>query len=263
MDDEPVRRGEYQHTRLRRERLVEMLDEHQGSGNVQQLATELGVSVSTVRRDLAQLETEHRIARTYGGAIDPARLDRSWRVKSTERLAQKRALARWAASRVQSGSTVLLDSGTTVAEVAALLGERDDITLATNGLSSLLALADTRAEVLVLGGRLRRPSESIVGTATLQALQRLTADTALLGAEALDAARGVNCPEGDQAAVKELMASGAREVWVLADSSKLERQPGFSYWAPMPDGCGIVTDSAVEEHQLAPFREAGWCVEVI
>ncbi len=263
MSGEPVRRGEYQHTRQRRERLVELLDEQQGTGNVQHLAAELGVSVSTVRRDLAQLENEHRIARTYGGAIDPARLDRSWRVKSTENLSQKRALARWAAARVPEGAMVMLDSGTTVAEVAALLGDRDDVSLATNGLSSLLALADTRAEVLVLGGRLRRPSESIVGSMTLEALQRLTSDVLFLGAEAVHPERGVNCPEADQASVKELMMRGARRTWLLIDSSKLDREPGFAHWAPVPHGCGLVTDAGADEQRLRPFREAGWHVEVV
>ncbi|UOQ59329.1 DeoR/GlpR family DNA-binding transcription regulator [Leucobacter rhizosphaerae] len=262
MAGESARRGEYQHTVQRRERLLGLLDER-GGVSVQDLARELDVSVATVRRDLAHLEGTHRVARTYGGAIDTGRLDRSWREKSTEHLGEKRDLARWAADRVQPGSTVMLDSGTTVAELAALLGEREDLLLVTNGLSSILELADARAEVLVLGGRLRRPSESIVGLLTLQALERVTADIGYLGAEAVDPVRGINCPEIDQAAVKELMSRNARETWLLVHSSKFDREPPFSHWAPMGPGCGLVTDRGASEERISAFRDAGWRVETV
>ena len=262
MSEAPVLRGEYQHTKRRRERLIELVELGHGIGNVQALATELDVSVSTVRRDLAQLDAEGKIARTYGGAIGTARLDRSWHDKLTENQALKRTIAVHAAKKVLSGSHVLLDSGTTVAEAAAILGTRGDVQLATNGLSSLVALADTNAEVTVLGGRLRRPSESIVGAATLLSLQHLTADIAFLGAEALDPHRGLNCPEMDQALVKELMMRNGREVWVLIDSSKLERASQFAYWAPMRQGVGLITDAGVSESSLRAYREAGWQVEI-
>ncbi|KIP53165.1 DeoR/GlpR family DNA-binding transcription regulator [Leucobacter komagatae] len=245
-----------------RERLIELVELGHGIGNAHELASELDVSVSTVRRDLAQLDAEGRLARTYGGAIGPARLDRSWHVKSAENQGRKRDIAHRAADMVPTGATVLLDSGTTVAEVAAILGHRGDAQVATNGLSSIVALADTSADVTVLGGRLRRPSESIVGASTLQALQRLTADIAFLGAEALDPERGLNCPEMDQALVKELMAKNGREAWVLADSSKLERDAPFACWAPMGRGIGLITDSLASSEQLLPFRELGWQVEI-
>lgn len=262
MSETPTLRGEYQHTKKRRERLVELVDQGPGSENVHDLAEELGVSVSTVRRDLAHLEADGKLARTYGGAMGAAHLDRSWQVKSTEHQERKREIARYAAAKVAPGMTVLLDSGTTVAEAAAILGARDNTHLVTNGLSSLLALADSRADVTVLGGRLRRPSESIVGAATLQALQHLTVDVGFLGAEALHPARGLNCPEMDQALVKQLMSNNSRRTWVLIDSSKLEREAPFAYWAPVEHGCGVITDSGATEAQLRPFIDAGWVVEI-
>lgn len=262
IDIDQTARGAYRPTKQRRERLVELLDEQQGEANVRQLAGHLGVSVATVRRDLTALASDGWIARTYGGVIRRGNLDRSWRVKSAENLRPKQAIARHAARGVAADATVVLDAGTTVAEAAALLGERTDVQLVTNGLSSLLALADASAEVIVLGGRLRRPSESIVGGATLQSLERLTADIAFVGAEMVDPRRGINCPEQDQAAAKELMLRNSRSPWVLADASKLDRPQAFPYWCRAFRGCGLLTDSGATEEQLAPFREAGWHVVV-
>ncbi|RKQ85257.1 DeoR family transcriptional regulator [Mycolicibacterium mucogenicum 261Sha1.1M5] len=262
MGETPALRGEYQHTKRRRERLVELVEAGSGSENVHALADELDVSVSTVRRDLAHLEADGKLARTYGGAMGAGRLDRSWQVKSTEHQDRKQEIARYAATKVARGMTVLLDSGTTVAEAAAILGARPDTHLVTNGLSSLLALADSDADVTVLGGRLRRPSESIIGAATLQMLQHLTVDVGFLGAEALHPTRGLNCPEMDQALVKQLMSTNSKRTWVLVDSSKLEREAPFSYWAPVAAGCGVITDSRATDAQLAPFRDGGWIVEI-
>ncbi|WP_293786317.1 DeoR/GlpR family DNA-binding transcription regulator [uncultured Aeromicrobium sp.] len=261
--DDSVSKRSYRPTTERRERLVALIRQRDGEGSVHDLARELGVSPSTVRRDLAALQADQRIARTYGGVIDRGELDRPWRVKSAENRSAKQAIAAHAARLVPEAATVLLDAGTTVAELARLLGDRPDVHLVTNGLSSIVALADTEAEVTVLGGRLRRPSESIVGGATLQALQRITADVAFLGAEVIDALRGVNCPEEDQAAAKDLMARNAHEVWILADAAKLNRHPAFSHWCPLPPGSGLITDDAADREAVAVFRDAGWTVEVV
>ncbi|MCZ0975977.1 hypothetical protein O1L55_41360 [Streptomyces albulus] len=85
---------------------------------------------------------------------------------------------------------VLLDAGTTVARLAHELRARTDITVVTNGLSTLVELADAEVEVVVLGGRLRRPNESLLGTRTDQALRGITPDLAFLGVDGLDPRRG-------------------------------------------------------------------------
>ncbi|MER6844529.1 DeoR/GlpR family DNA-binding transcription regulator [Streptomyces platensis] len=248
--------GERSATRRRRERMVELLGA--GDISVHDLAAEFDVSLSTVRRDLATLAALGRITRTYGGAVDHRAVERSWHDKEREQRGEKDAIARAAAALVRSGDVVLLDAGTTVARLAHELRDRGDLTVVTNGLSTLVELADAEVEVVVLGGRLRRPNESLLGTRTEQALRRLTPDIAFLGVDGLDPRRGVNCPDPEQAALKETMAECARAAWVLADHSKLGGGGGFPYWAPMPAGTGLI--SGVGERELAAFTDAGWSV---
>ncbi|GGU93540.1 DeoR family transcriptional regulator [Streptomyces albospinus] len=250
--------GERSATRRRRERMVELL----GSGDisVHDLAAEFAVSLSTVRRDLATLAEGGRITRTYGGAVDHRAAERSWHDKARERRTEKDAIARSAAGLVRGGDVVLLDAGTTVARLAHALRDRTDVTVVTNGLSALVELADAEVEVIVLGGRLRRPNESLLGTRTEQALRRLTPDLAFLGADGLDPRRGVNCPDHEQAALKETMAGCARAAWVLADHSKLAGGGGFPYWAAVPAGTGLITGPEADARRLAAFAAAGWAM---
>ncbi|MFK0293675.1 DeoR/GlpR family DNA-binding transcription regulator [Streptomyces sp. NPDC090442] len=261
--------GERPATRRRRERMVELLGA--GDGSVHALAAAFGVSLSTVRRDLAALAEGGRITRTYGGALDHRAVERSWHDKARERRTEKAAIARAAAGLVRSGDVVLLDAGTTAARLAHELRARSDLTVVTNGLSALVELADAEVEVVVLGGRLRRPNESLLGTRTDQALRRLTPDLAFLGVDGLDPRRGVNCPDVEQAALKETMARCARAAWVLADGSKLGGGGGFPYWAEMPRGTGLISgaggdgdgggdDGAAGERWLAAYEAAGWRV---
>ncbi|MFJ9467833.1 DeoR/GlpR family DNA-binding transcription regulator [Streptomyces caniferus] len=248
--------GERSATRRRRERMVELLGA--GDISVHDLAAEFDVSLSTVRRDLATLAALGRITRTYGGAVDHRAVERSWHDKEHEQRGEKDAIARAAAALVRSGDVVLLDAGTTVARLAHELRDRADLTVVTNGLPTLVELADAEVEVVVLGGRLRRPNESLLGTRTEQALRRLTPDIAFLGVDGLDPRRGINCPDPEQAALKETMAECARAAWVLADHSKLGGGGGFPYWAAMPAGTGLI--SGGEERELAAYADGGWSV---
>ncbi|MPY81591.1 MAG: DeoR family transcriptional regulator [Actinophytocola sp.] len=132
-----------------------------GAGDVHRLAGDLGVSVSTIRRDLAALAGRGQVMRTYGGAVhSDAVVEKSWHDKELAYRAEKAAIARRAAELVQPGDTVLLDAGTTAGRLAHYLKDRDDVTVVTNGLSALFVLADSTADVIVLGGGARDPYTS-------------------------------------------------------------------------------------------------------
>lgn len=248
-------------TRRRRDHLLEVV--RAGQVNIVELASRFHVSPSTIRRDLAALAGEGRVMRTYGGAIGHDRASEpSLRAKERQRAMEKDAIGRAAAQLVDHGDVVLLDAGTTVGRLAWHLRQRDDITVVTNGLSSLLALHDApRVEVILIGGRLRRPNEAFLGPETDQALRRFRPDIAFLGADGLRPDRGLNCPSSEQAVTKEMMAASSRQAWVLADHHKLTTAP-YPYWAPLDGDIGLVTDLDCPREALDPFVEAGWRVEV-
>jgi DeoR/GlpR family transcriptional regulator of sugar metabolism len=242
-------------TRRRRDLLVAKL--RSGGASIDDLAARFAVSASTIRRDLTALAREGRVMRTYGGAVEPGHgSELTLRAKERTHWFEKDMIGRTAAGMVERGDVLLLDAGTTVGRVAWHLRQRDGITVVTNGLSALLTLADAPGvEVIVLGGRLRRPNEALLGPEVERTLGRYRPDLAFLGADGLDPSHGINCPSPEQAVLKELMAATARETWVVADHGKLSAEP-FAYWAVMPPGTGLITDP--EADTLEAFEKHGW-----
>ncbi|WP_314176920.1 DeoR/GlpR family DNA-binding transcription regulator [Streptomyces winkii] len=231
-----------------------------GNGDIAELAARFGISVSTVRRDLQQLAGDGHIHRTYGGAVAGGHsAERTLDEKESGNSAQKEAIARAAAERVGDGDVILIDAGTTTGRLARALRSRSGLTVVTNSTIALRHLAQAQGvELVVLGGRVRRPNGAILGPEGEETLRRLTPDVAFLGADGLHARDGLCCPSLEQAHSKELMAERSREVFVLADASKLGDSP-FPYHARHIGPWTLVTDAGAEPERVAEFAADGRC----
>ena len=233
-----------------------------GLASVDDLSTLFGVTPSTIRRDLGKLTSEGLLARTYGGAIAlNAHPESSIRQRALEGFDAKRAIAKWAASRVLPGETVLLDAGTTVGAMGEFL--RDDA--AAHGYHRRAhgprgARRRRRRAGRMPRGNLRHLSQGFLGPLTEAALARVSFDRAFLGADAVTADRGICEAELEQTRLKELMIERAGAVYVLAHAAKLGQRP-FHAWAPLPPRVTLVTDSSATDEQIRPFTDAG--IEVV
>lgn len=226
-----------------------------GSGNIHELAGRFDVSASTIRRDLAELARAGHVVRTYGGALhSSSSAERTLQEKGLQHTAEKEAIAMAAAREVRDGEVVLLDAGTTTGRLARHLAGRRGLTVVTNGLTSLLYLAECPGiEVIVLGGRLRHPNEAIIGSAAEEQLRHVRPDRVFLGGDGLTAADGVCCPNLDQAHLKHAMSEAGRHTYVLVDHSKLGESP-FRYWAPLDRRHTVIVDAGASSTALKPFR---------
>lgn len=246
-------------TRDRHERLLALV--RSGKTNVHDLSGQLGISASTVRRDLARLDKTGALTRTYGGATTGGTFrerDLSERL-DVEREA-KAAIGARAVELVPAGGTIFLDAGSTCAQLARHLPGRGRLTVLTRGLEAALQLAgETDLEVIIIGGRVAQKSHGLVGPLTDYALNRCMADVAFLAVDALDPLDGVGEPTLAEAQVKETAARRARRVVVLADATKLARGT-VPAWAPLPEGWTLITN-ADDDGVLQRYRSAG--VEVI
>jgi len=245
----------------RRELIVRMAASH-GLASVEDLSATLGVTPSTIRRDLALLTSQGRLARTYGGALSlEPHPEASLRQRLGEAYDAKRAIAAWAAGQIVPGESVVLDAGSTAAALAQALTRFTTLSVCTIGLTALEVLADAEdIEVLLLGGRLRTLSQSFVGPVTEAALERMSFDRAFMGADGVRADRGINEKDLEQTRLKELIMSRADHVYVLAHGTKLGQAP-FHAWAVMPPHWTLVTDTSAPEAEVAKFLAKG--VEVV
>lgn len=233
-------------TRARRRSLMTLLEEP-GGLSIHQLAETFNVSPSTVRRDLRALEADRQLLRVYGGAVGLTHREVSWHDKEHAQARAKRSIALTAAQLVEDGDLVLLDAGTSTAAVATLLADNETLTLATIGLSSVIAAADGKAELIVVGGRLRRPNAGVTGSFSEMMLDMIQPTKAFMGCDSFDVDRGLNCPDFDQATLKMRSMSRTSVSWVLADHTKFRTPARFVYWASLGPATGVITDELTLE----------------
>lgn len=246
-------------TQARRDAMVALVRE--GEDSVDVLSERLGVSASTVRRDLATLQRDGRLARTYGGAlVRDVFHERSFTESERLNLRAKSAIAEAALALVPASGTVFIDAGTTCLALARLLLRRGPLTVVTRGLEAALELSRADdVDVVMVGGRVQPLSHGVIGPLSALALERYRFDVAFLGADSVDPLRGLGEPTVDETWIKERASAVADRVVLLADSSKLEQQAPA--WVAPASNWTVVLDEAAPAETAQRLRESG--VEVV
>jgi DeoR family transcriptional regulator of aga operon len=243
----------------RRHRIVELLQAH-GRVTVEALAARFVTSAVTIRTDLAALEAGGALERTHGGALlRYDNDDQPLTVKRTLHHAEKVRIAKVAASLIQDGETIILDSGTTTAEIARQIRKLEErsINVITNALNIAVLLAGVSfVRLIMLGGILRPESNSLSGHIAEAALRDLQADRLFLGADGLDPARGVMTPHLAEAQLNAKMIAISRQVVAVADSSKLLRR-NISLIARVEQLHMLITDTAANPDVVAELERRG------
>lgn len=249
----------------RRRRICDLLREH-GRVTVEDLSRRFNTSVVTIRLDLAALEAAGALARSRGGAL--ARLENDELpilIKQTLHHAEKIRIAKAATALINDGETIVLDSGTTTAEIARqirTLGLKS-INVITNALNIALLLSDVPAvRLIMLGGVLRQESNSLSGYMAESAIANLQADRLFLGADGLDPEIGLMTPHFAEAQLNAKMIQISRQVVAVADSSKLTRR-NVSVIAKLDQLHILITDTAARSDIIAKIRGRGVEVRLV
>jgi DeoR family transcriptional regulator of aga operon len=249
----------------RRRRIRELLRE-EGRVTVESLATRFGTSQVTIRADLSVLETAGALTRTHGGALRRMEeTDEPLGVKQLQHHDEKVRIAHAAAALIRDGETIILDSGTTTAEVARAIGKLDlkSVNVITNALNVAALLMDIPSvRLIVPGGILRRESNSLSGHMAEAALANLQADRLYLGADGIDPEIGVMTPHLQEAELNAQMIRISRQVVVVADSSKLIRR-NISLIAKVEQLNMLITDRAAPDPAVEQLRQRGVEVRLV
>ena len=229
-----------------------------GRVDVAEVASELGVTSETVRKDLIRLERRGMLRRVHGGAVPVA--DLTYEPVVAERTAfaaEKQRIARAALEHLPERGTVLLDAGSTTAWLAEVFPTDRPLDVFTNTLPiALTLLARSNLTVHTLGGRLRGPTSAEVGPLADRALRDLNVDVAFLGTNGISLERGLTTPDEDEAATKQLMLSAARRRILLADHSKVGLVSLCKH-AELRDVDLLITDAGLTDAQQAALVAAG------
>jgi DeoR family transcriptional regulator of aga operon len=251
----------------RQEFILHKLQES-GTVTIEELCTELGASIATIRRDLEDLEGRSLLRRVRGGAVpfgplfyEPFRHDASFQDKITSFADEKRRIARTAAALVKTGQIVALSGGTTTTEVVRSLKVLSGISIITNTVNVAMELSNRKdIEVIVTGGHLRGNWFTLVGPLANASTELLFADIMFIGVDGIDAEHGLTCTNSAEAELLRKLVSHSKRRIVVADRSKL----GFkSNWllCKTTEIHSLITDSGASDEAVAPFEKLG--IEVI
>lgn len=211
-----------------RRQIITTLVRERGSVQVAPLAERFGVSMQTIRKDLHFLTQRGVAERSYGGAmlagVVNVTAEPAVEAKRAIHTDEKTRIGRLAASMVAPGESVVLDSGTTTLQIAHHLPDDEDITVLTNDLDILDALArKERINVVMLGGALRRRNRAFYGAQTVGALDDLRVDKLFLGVDGFDIEYGITTHYEPEAMLNRKMVEAARQVIAVTDGSKFGR----------------------------------------
>jgi DeoR/GlpR family transcriptional regulator of sugar metabolism len=235
----------------RRQRVLDLVSQ-KGFAALDDLTQAIqGVSASTIRRDLEYWHQQGALRRTHGGAmyIGDAGSFPALEERSANQLAEKQAIARAAAGRIQDGDTILLDGGTTTLEVARLLVGRS-LQIVTNSLP-IAALFASRHEtdLVMLGGYVYPRTGVALGPLTVRMMEDLHVHQAVMSVGGITA-RGLFNSNLLLVETERQMMRCADEVVVVADHTKIGRQ-ALAFLCELN-----AIDTLIVNNQLTPEQRA-------
>ena len=234
----------------RHQTILQLLDAR-GQVTIADLSGRFSVSEMTIRRDLAQLETEGLLRRTHGGAARTASgsFEPPFALRARLHLDAKRAIAADIAGRLIDGQTVVLDGGSTGAVIAEAITGRNLTVCALNMRVAEILSSSPNTRVMVPGGLIRPGELSLTGPAAERTLADHRFDTYVMTVSAVDASAGLTEWNVEDAAVKRAALASSSRCIVACDSSKFG-QTAFARIAALDAADLIVTDPSLDaEHR--------------
>jgi DeoR family glycerol-3-phosphate regulon repressor len=183
--------------------------------------------VQTVRRDLALLSKEGRIARFHGGAGLPSSIENiDYSKRKVLNLAEKQHIAQLVAAQVPDHSSLLINIGTTNEAVARALLRHKGLRVITNSLNVAELLArDTQFKIIVTGGTVRNRDGGLVGQSACDAIDQFRVDIGVIGISGIDADGTLLDYDYDEVRAAQAIVRNARKVFLVADHTKFTRRP--------------------------------------
>lgn len=223
------------------------------------LADDLGVSLETVRRDLLALEREGNIRRVYGGVagVGTRPDEPPFDTRVVEHTDAKRSMAELAVSLIPQRSTIMLDVGTSVADVARHIPHSFEGRVITTSLIVAAELAGRPGlELVVAGGSIRGGDLACYGPETLAVLQNYYGGIAFVGSGGVDPNAGLTDHYRDEVSSRRIIMAQCDDVYVMADSSKLGVVAPVKV-CDLRELTGIVTDAGADRSIVSAFEAAG------
>lgn len=224
-----------------KERQDEILDilEQEGFVTVKYLMSALQYSSATINRDLNSLESRQLIIRSYGG-VEPVRTKYvTIPFRAHKMHTEKKRIGRTAASFVQDGDTIYIDSSTTAQCMEQYLIGKKDLTVITNNIFLAADLSAYDIKVICLGGTVVEAPCMLYGTETVQNAARYRVDKMFFATGAVT--RDGLISAGLYDLLFKTVAANAARVFYLVDHNKID-QPFQAIFCDFSEISCVISD---------------------
>jgi DeoR family fructose operon transcriptional repressor len=245
----------------RRERIQEYLEIHK-IVRMDDLYKILDASEATVRRDMEWLEHKGVLERTHGGAILSQRMthEAEYIQRAAKNPEEKSQIGELAASLIDNGDVVFINSGTTTAQVIQHIRDDSEIVVFTNNLIAMLEV-HAQFEQYLIGGEFQPHSNSVAGRFAIDNLRQVYANKAILGVDGISLMHGCTVPSNAEAEVIKLMIERTKgEIILVADHTKWGVVSNFQI-ATIDEVDKLVTDAQIDQSTLESL--ASHSVEIL
>lgn len=239
----------------RKKTILKLLDQ-KDEVSIQEIVALCNVSEITIRRDLTLLEKKGVLKRTHGGATKSTAIADlfSFENNALERRSQKLEICRLASTFIEENDTIYMDCGTTAFYLAGLLSRFKSLRVITNSLVVVSELiSHPHIKVYLIGGELDNTLKALYGPTTDTLLSKYKADKAFIGAAGVSLEHGLSSNHEKEASVTLKMAEAASKVFLLCDSSKIEKTSYFNYSSiKLIDQ--LITDNEIDPAILEKYK---------
>mgnify|MGYP002732814964 CR=1 FL=1 len=207
----------------RQERIQAYLEQNE-VGRIQTMVDELGISLSTLRRDLRDMAERGEVQLLRGGAIrlHSANIELNLDAKMLMNYAEKERIARYAATLVVDGDVLFLDPSSANSLLIDFLGDKN-VTVVTNSIAHINKLTKLGLSCILIGGQIKRATSSCIGPVAEQALHDLFFNHCFLGANGMSVKQGLTNHDMRERNIKRIAIANAAKVTFLIDSSKFDQ----------------------------------------
>jgi len=254
---------------LREERINAIADyvDSVGTASLPELEKMFEISTNTLRRDIAQLTSENRLKKIYGG-VTSTRSENYLRVFDERKAlasADKAAIGELAVQLIQPNDLIFIDSGTTTASMASVLPTDFPYTVMTNSLLIINAAAAlTNIKLMIVGSNFDRRTQSFIDLSDTSIFNRFNISKSFMAATGVSLTQGISNSEYNEFVIKKEVLARSEANYLLIDHEKFD-QISLLRYGNLGDLAGIITDSTppkdyvayLKEHKISLWTAAG------
>lgn len=246
-----------------RQMKIYLLLREEGQAKVSYLSQKFAVSEPTVRQDLAKLESEGLVIREHGGAYlkNMSEKVRTLSLEHKDNMTMKAAIGRKAATLINDGDSLIIDSGSTTTEIAKNMTSMSELMVVTSALNIALLLGtNSEIKILMPGGEFLAHTLSLTGARSANFFEEVHVEKLFLAAHGISHEAGVTTPGFNDLAIKKSMISSAEKIYLTVDSTKIDNT-SFAVICGLSKIDYLITDSGITSVQKRKLENAG--IEVI